>query len=79
MDKYIKKAERVLFGMGFIGSNQRLRIKKLAQVFLEHPRARVVKVADEKTGERYGRVASRVGRCRKIGYTTFRYQLWAEW
>jgi hypothetical protein len=64
------------------------RARKLAAVLAEHPEARLVKCADERTGQRFGAAACRRGRCEKIGHTGFQmrghghmrpYQLWAEW
>ena len=75
----IEKATTMLARSGFSGHGQELRIKKLAGVLAEHPDARLELCGDEKTGVRYGRAKCRAGRCKKIGNTTYQYQIWAVW
>lgn len=55
------------------------RAAALADVLVEHPRATLVMCCDERTGKRFGQAKCRRGRCVKIGSTTYKYQLWAEW
>ena len=52
---------------------------KLAAVLTEHPEARIKCCSDERTGAWFGKAKCRVGRCVKIGNTTFVRQYWAVW
>ncbi len=40
---------------------------------------RIETCSDEKTGVRYGLARKRVGRCARLGGTTYQYQVWAVW
>ena len=73
------KATEMLANMGFSGKAQAPRVAKLAAVLAKHPDAQLERCSDEATGHRYGQAAKRVGRCEKIGSTTYQYQLWAVW
>jgi len=55
------------------------RASRLAEVLADHPDAVLVRCVDERTGRRFGEAMCRVGRCKKIGRTTYQYQLWASW
>jgi len=59
------------------------RIAKLVAVLRRHPGARVEFCSDERTGHRYGRANCRIGRCRKLGSSSFPsrdpHQCWAVW
>lgn len=74
----IESARQMLAVEGFTSKQQARRIEKLASVLEDCPNAVLVRTCDEKTGERYGKRQARAGRrAVKIGYTTYRYQLWA--
>lgn len=80
-------AERMLAAIGLTGRRQAGRVARLAEVLRAHPDARLVRCADERSGQRYGQARSRAGRCAKIGVTRWTpsnppgdsYQLWAVW
>lgn len=62
------------------------RTARLVEVLRQHPRARLLRCADERTGMRFGWTRARRGRCVKIGHTSWSptytgkpYQLWAVW
>lgn len=42
-------------------------------------RLRFTICSDEKTGQRFGRRACRIGRCLKLGHSSYKYQIWADW
>jgi len=66
---------------GAPGGVTKKRVAKLAQVIAAqgHDMVRLEVCADEHTGRRFGEAQKRRGRTRKIGYTTYAYQLWATW
>ena len=45
----------------------------------EHPGAVVLRCGDERTGVRFGNRKCRVGRCVKLGRTTYQHQTWVSW
>jgi hypothetical protein len=55
------------------------QVLMLENVLSEHPDAWVEAVSDEQTGHRFEAYRNRYGNCRKIGRSTYNYQLWAVW
>jgi hypothetical protein len=45
----------------------------------EHPNAVVLRCGDERTGVRFGQQKCRLGRCVKLGRTTYKHQTWVSW
>ena len=76
-----KTAQKMLANAegGYIPSRHHARLANLIDVLREHSDARLESCGDENTGRRYGRAKCRAGRCKKIGSTTYAYQLWAVW
>lgn len=65
-------------------AGQRSRLRRFHESILSVPldslhKLRVEFCADEKTGRRYGKAKCRVGRCIKLGHTTYRNQVWLVW
>ena len=73
------RAVEMLAALGFEGARQVNRVRTLAKILADHPDAVVEECSDENTGQRYGLANCRRGRCKKIGHTTWQYQLWAVW
>lgn len=78
-EKTIMAGPWMLEAHGLIGSGQRRRAATLAEVLSAHPDAALAFCGDERTGQRFGLAQKRSGRCRKIGRTTYRHQVWAVW
>lgn len=60
------------------------RVSKLSEIIKllsneECKKLRLETCSDENTGRRYGEAKCRAGRAKKIGGTTYQYQLWAVW
>lgn len=60
------------------------RLRKLIEVINrltadDLAKLRIEECSDEHTGRRYGQAKCRQGKCEKIGWTTYDYQVWAVW